>query len=584
MAQVQLYIAKTQGTHKGLWNINPSEEVARHIHDFGAALEILRYDASRASVVYLVSYIEEGLLLTLLRPVDGGSHNNYSATLFFAHGMNITGEQFDGIVGAVRNAIMPGTDPDADTITELRRLLTTDYDTEKHTAYFAPSTGASYAYAYYGAPAPTWDDYVSHSFYQPEYPKYAGVVLVDTLSGIKGREGSRNLTAPLTEMCVVYPPKPTREGFMPYLGHTAFRRPVLAAKGTSMDILWRRSGFETIGQRVDVDSCADRTPSADTSAARKVVTPGSFYVSEQGSRRPISAYRATVNGRPIEGPTPFAYRELTDAQVEIAADGYEPFSAHLDLAATAQPLVQLRRMDNAYFFELPIVADVPCEPVRFCVTSKKALRRCPFEGYGTASGTLSEGPDKPNTLIYMGGIGRRLKIIFAASVAGALLMGIIIGCLFGSGKKSEKPKQEEAVEVVQVPVAKPDTVEVVEVAAEPEIVAEPEAAAEAAPAPAPDAKAAAAYLDANKNWRRGEMEAIPGLEGFFDDLNQYNFDRIKEYWAPLLGESRNFKAVLHAVEGSSTKRSPRKVPHSPNYNSDGDEVINWLKYTYWVDP
>lgn len=583
MAQIQLYLAKTQGTHKGLVNINPSEEVARHIHDFGAALDILRYDASRPQMFYLISYVDDGLLLTLLRPIEGEEHDHYAATLFFAHGLAINREQLASVLDSVRKAIEPGTDPDADVVAELRRLLAPDYDTEEHTAFFAPSAGAAYAYAYYGAPAPEWADYVDHSFYQPEYPKYAGVVLVDTLSGVKGRDGSRNLTAPLTDMCLVYPPKPTREGFMPYLGHSAFRRPILAAKGSTLDIFWRRSGFETVSQRIDVDACTERTPSADTGAARKIITPSSFYVAEQGSRRPIATFSATVNGRIIEGPTPFAYRELTSAQVEITADGYEPFNARLDLATTAQPLVQMRRMDNAYFFELPIVADVPCEPVKFCVTSKKPLRSCPFEGYSTASGSLTEGSDKPNTLIYIGGSGRRLKLIFAASVAAALLLGIVIGCLFGGGTKKEKTAPVVVEEVVPAPVTRPDTS--IQPVVEPEPAPEPEEVAqEPAPASAADPKAATDYLDANKNWRRGEMEAIPGLEGFFDDLNQYNFDRIKTYWAPLLGDSRNFKAVLHAIEGSSTKRSPRKVPHSPNYNSDGDEVINWLKYTYWVDP
>lgn len=111
MAQVQLYLAKSQHGYTGLGNINPSEDVVRHIHDFGSALEILDFESSRPEIFYLVQYIEEGLLLTLLRPIDSHAGSNYSATLHFPLGLKISKEQFLNIVGSIKEVLVPGLIP-----------------------------------------------------------------------------------------------------------------------------------------------------------------------------------------------------------------------------------------------------------------------------------------------------------------------------------------------------------------------------------------------------------------------------------------------------------------------------------------
>ena len=94
------------------------------------------------------------------------------------------------------------------------------------------------------------------------------------------------------------------------------------------------------------------------------------------------------------------------------------------------------------------------------------------------------------------------------------------------------------------------------------------------------------YLDSNKIWTRDRLEAIPGLEGLFDELNNYDFDRIVDYRGPMLSSSKNFAAVVKAARHARDKGvDPRRDPaHTPAYNRDGDKAINWRGYTYWIDP
>ncbi len=58
MNKLQLYIYKSLRGFKSVRNINPEENVQRHIRDVRKALEILDYDPNEKYLFYLISYIE----------------------------------------------------------------------------------------------------------------------------------------------------------------------------------------------------------------------------------------------------------------------------------------------------------------------------------------------------------------------------------------------------------------------------------------------------------------------------------------------------------------------------------------------
>lgn len=580
MAQVQLYFSKSYHGYSSIGNINPSEDVARHVRDFAPALEILQYDATSPQIFYLISYIEEGLLLTLLRPLSGPLGAHCAATLFLPHGLQLSVENLTGMLDAVSRELDNPEGPGTDAMADLRKLLSQDYAIDDALPHFTPSSGHSYAYARLGGTFPTLEDYAGERFYQPDFADFAGVVLVDAVGKARGREHSRDLSGPLKKMLTMLPPKASHEGFVPNVGHAPFKRPIMVAKGSSIDIVWRRSGFESVVQHLTVDADGTTAPPCDTSKARKILTPASFYVSEQGSRNVIKEYTVTVNGTPIEGTTPFTFDKLRHAEVEVSAPGYFTYSGKLDLASTAQALVQLRKLHKSYRFDMPLVTPEPLEPLRLYVKTLKPLTSCPIEGYAISGGELTEG-GAVNHLVYKGSAGKRHTRNLLLVAAGALVAGLLLGALIFGGDTAPEtsapaPTPAQMPETPVQPAPEPIAEPVVEPVAEP--VTEPIAEA------APDFTAAAAYLDANKAWRRAEMEAQPALQGLYDDLNNYNFDRIKDYWAPKLADSKNFASVVRAVQGSATKRDPRTEKHNPTYNPADDESINWRSYTYWVDP
>lgn len=597
MAQVQLYLTKSQKGFASIGNINPSEDVARHIRDFGPALEILHYDATVPQIFYLIKYLDDGLMLTLIRPLPDSIHDNIAASLFFPSGLKLDVDGFNEIADAVADELLRADNPGAVSLNQLRKVLARELPVDPNKARFVPSTGQTFAYAMTGGDNPSLQDYASQRFFQPEFAKYAGVLLVDASSGTTGREHSRNLSGPLRRMLTVLPPHATPENFQPSIDHATFRYPVLAGEGDVLDIVWRRSGFEPVQQQFTVEKDFSTVPQCDTSAARKIITPASFLVCEPNKRNPIKDYTVKVNGIEISGPTPFEFSQLSNAAVEITAPGYFNYADNVDLAIAQQTVIHLRKQHKSYRFDMPLNTPEPLEPLRIYIKTLKPLHRCPIEGYDIAGGELIEGGE-PNKLEYIGKKEKKNNLILIAVAVGALIAGFLIGAFVFGGKKEAAPveatveqAEEPAPQAAPIPVPKPEAAPAEAPQAAPAETEAPAPEADKAEQAAPAANLTAAdyakgveYLDANKKWDREAMQAIPALAGLFDDLNNYDFNRIKTFWAPKLSASKSFAAVVRAVEGSTTKRDPRTGKHAPTYTPEGDNSFGWLAYTYWVDP
>lgn len=96
------------------------------------------------------------------------------------------------------------------------------------------------------------------------------------------------------------------------------------------------------------------------------------------------------------------------------------------------------------------------------------------------------------------------------------------------------------------------------------------------------------YLDKggslNVNWEKATMEMYPDLQGLFDDMNNYQLDKIVNFWAPLLGKSKNFSDIVVAAKRNISNRyNPRQGEHNPTYNKEGDYKINAMSYRDWID-
>lgn len=602
MAKLQLYISKSHRGYENLLSINPDEQIGRYIHDHRSALDIVSFDLGKeALVLYLLRFIEEGLMLSVVRTLsddEEGSEtdktgDHVAGTIFVPKGLHINADDMVGAIENVRGALLSigdGTLPPS-TIAMLRETFAYDYSLKGDAPAVVPSHGKRFAYAYFGTDTPdlpTLKDYAQVGFWQPGFSEYAGVWLIrhDKVAreyGLKGRDNAVNLTrSKMARTTVVNAPGRSKQGFTPHIYGHLFNVPVLLPVGEQLHIEWRSPGFESVEQVVTIvpdDPAQIKAP--NMASAVKTISPVTFYISEHGIARPVNSFEIKVNGVVIDGPKAFSYRELVNAQVEITAQGYFPFTGSMDLASTTQALVQMRQMHRTYRFDIPLHTPEPSEDVRLYIKSRKPIEKCPIEGYAVAGDGILEGSGVTNKLVYVGGNSRRLMRMGLIAVVVAFLFGILIGWLAFSVDSSSAAPAHVAIEA---PADRSDEAD----APEPKPAAAVPAAAAAQAAPTPAAAAgeqAIAYLDSNKSWKRAEMEQIPGLAGIFDMMNTYDFAALEAAGAGPLGKSKNFAAVARAAAGAPSKRDPRQGLHAPTYvPADAEQSIAWRSYTFWIDP
>lgn len=588
MNKLQLYIYKAVRGFKSVQNINPAENIQRHIRDARQAMEVLDYDPAEKYLFYLLSYINEGIFLTILRTIPEKRLDHLASTIFIPNGLIIGKEELAEVVDRTTRIVSNPTVTSED-IAELHELFGKEYPEEEEAPAMVESQGREYAFSYYGGDTEhTLDDFFGNKIYQTEYLKYAGVLLVDGDLGVTA-EGVDLTDHKLCEPAVIYPPEEYPNGFAPFVYGHQFNRPFRASLSKTVEIVWRRKGFGDIKETVEVDSPQTFVEVGQIDDSRKIISPSSFYITGHGGKRKIEDVEIVVNGIDITGEHSFSYDDLKNANVVVRAQGFRPYMATLDLAATSQALISLHEQLRVYRFELPVKSTELGSPIKFEIHTKRQLTDSPLEGYSLVE-EMKEGSGKSNHLQYTGGvIGVPIKqaLIYAgaALVAGFLLGWLVLGSSavqVADENKAEEPKTQ--VEQTVVEVKKPEKV-VEQKAEQPKPEKKEEGTSEAAPAPkaaAPEVAVTAAsiaYLDGNQKWTREELEQQPGLAGLFDDMNAFNLDRIINYWGPKLSKSKRFEKVSYHA-----KESARKKIFKPEGSYCTDGSISVQAYLYRIDP
>ena len=629
MNKLQLYIYKSLRGFKAVRNINPAENIQRHIHDIRHALETLDYDPAEKYLFYLISYIDEGAFFTILRTIPDQPLNHLATSIFVPNGLQITPAEMSDIVKRTTRMVSnPAVTPDE--LNELHTLFAKEYELVADAPAIVGSMGRKFAFCRYGGDTGrSLDDFFGKNLYQTAFLPYEGVLLIDAELGVTA-EGDDLTDVPTATNVALLPPEENPDGFTPHIYHRVFNRPFLVSLGQSLTITWKRQGFEDRHQEVTVDAEGMVIPTIDTDDSRKAISPATFFITSHASKAPVRDAVVTVNGIEINEQKIFTLAELKNAEVVVQAHGYAPYHVRCDLAATTQALIQLPEMRKIYRFELPVKTSELGAPIRFEIHTKREITDSPIEGY-QLNASIQEGSTRVNHLMYTGAssfFASKRNILF---VAAALVVGFLLGWLIMGGsseKAADKPEVVEAIAPTKEPTKEtPQTsapaedrdpaianainevnakwahvraiiTSIVEKPAERPAeapVATPAEAKAAEPAqqpapatqqPAPEAKPAAAqgsaveYLDSHKVWNRTEMEQYADLKGLFDDLNNYRFDEIINKWGAKLGKSASFAKVVKAAENS--RRKNRALPATHNRADDQD--ITWITYTYKVDP
>lgn len=580
MNKLQLYINKSLKGYKSVRNINPAENVQRHVHEVRDALALLEYDPAEKNLFYLLSYIDEGSLFTILRTIPDKPLDHLATTIFIPNGLIITAEQMTEIVRRTTRMVSnPAVS--ADEVNDLYEVFSREYPTEPSPAMMVASQGHEYACCYYGGnTGHRLEDFYGPEAYQPQYLPFAGLLLVDADLGVETTAADVT-DEPTAQIVTLLPPDERPEGFVPHIYHHLFDRPARVPLGHKVDIVWRRGGFEDSVQTVEISADGQKVEPVSNADNRKNISPASFMITSQATKGAVRNAVITVNGVEISEARTFTHDELKDADVIIRAPGYFPFHTRLDLAATTQALIQLQETRKIYRFELPVKSAEIGAPIHFEIHTKREITDSPIEGYVLLD-AMREGAARSNHLQYVGGgsaIGWRT---LALSALGALLVGFLLGWLLMAPRDAAAEAEPQTVEETVAQTKAPDKQKETSKQAQPKATV-PTAQAPAAPATANTAVASAvAYLDRNPKWTREEMEKIPELQGLFDDMNNFRLERLAGHWGTKLGASKAFVRVAHHATESLRKK---KFKPQGQYNNRADDTTIALQnYLNKIDP
>jgi len=585
MNKLQLYISKSLRGFKSVRNINPSENVQRHIRDVRRALEALDYDPAEKYLFYLISYVEEGSFFTILRTIPDQPLDHLATTIFVPDGLKITREEMSDIVRRTTRMVS-NPSVSAEEINDLHEVFSKEYPVQSNPPACVPSEGRDYACCFYnGATGRRLEDFYAESLYQPAFLEYAGVLLVDADLGVASSAVDLSDITLGTNVALL-PPPAQPEGFVPHIFHHVFDRPFLVTLGSKVSVVWKRGGFEDRTQIVTVESDGQQVEPVSNAESRKALTPASFFITSQSSKQPVSGAVITVNGIEINEARTFTHGELKNADVIIRAAGFFPFHGHLDLAATTQALIQLQEQRKIYRFELPVKSSELGAPIHFEIHTKRELTDSPIEGYVLLD-DIKEGAARSNHLQYTGQSALlTMRNVIIGCVA-ALIIGFILGWLIMGGSKSEDGAAEADMDVVaqteqpaDVQSAQPaQPAQTLQPEAKP--VAEQPAAATKVSAGGTVTAEAIRYLDDNAKWERAQLDKYPGLAGLFDDMNNYRLQRLVDTWGVKLKASKRFAKVADHAQQSLNKKIFKP---EGTYCKTGDNVIVVQSYLNRIDP
>lgn len=461
MAKLQLYVSRSSRGFSNLLAVNSAEDVRCMIRDFSEALESIDYDKSSAHTFYLLTYLETGLIATVIRTLAGQRRNDhFAASVFVPADTALLPSDVDEI-RSVLETILSRTETNLspEDAATLKALFAADYPVAESRPSRLPSHGKVYAYAYFGDGAPSLRQYTDARFYLPQFARYAGVLLIDRTSGARGKHRSLNVTRDkLPATTLMRAPQPTG-GFEPYIFGHPFRRDLTVAAGEPLNIEWRCPGFDNVVQTVVPKAgvvCSVEAP--DMEKALKVLSRSAFYVTERGIHR-LPEAQVKVNGQIIDEDRAFTLKELTEAQVEVELKGYTPFSATMNLAATSQALVSLKKLHRTYRFDMPLkMSGSSSDSVHIYLNTKRRITESPIEGYVVSGGEVVEGKHAHNSLVYVGSNSRRMKELCISAAIAALAVGFAIGWFWS--RSAHKPVMAETELVITDSIAAPAVEEI----------------------------------------------------------------------------------------------------------------------------
>lgn len=519
--------ARQSGFNEGVWSRSVpdvrealqrtfpcQEDLARNSRPVSGAL------SGSGGVVYMVNFISTGVLFTIIKVAVGGRANdNTAATLFIPNGTQINGLQTLQTINRIQEIISHPTTIDTNA---LSMLMAADYPVGQTPQPIVSAKNKTYAVVYYGGNSPlTLENLLGQSLYQPVYAGYQAVFFVDAAKRYDIFGTVAQIPADrIASIISVFPPKDSTFRFRAFTKDgRPFTQDIIAARGANVTIVWQLQGYAPVEKTFTVFDATSAQKAVPTPADIMVRIPRSAIQAQTPKGKPITPSSIAIGGRQFVGD----YMDVSATalkngmQLNIEAKGYNSYSEPINNAGPFRCILKRKVEETGYKIRVKdangqeVLADI-------ILKSHHRLSSSPLKGYNNNYGTLE----------YVGSGLSKLMWGVCGLLAG-LLIWVIFSCVVPAVKGwFSQPNTKEITEGTTTTIDSTQKVETSPTYTE------------------TDWANACKYLDEHSIWEREKMENdFNGcLKGLFDDLNNFQEDKLKNSWAKKLKDSKEFKKII----------------------------------------
>lgn len=422
-----LKIAKVSGGASDALTINEGNW-CRYLRDIRTDLDNIENFVGQSSAVILTG-TGTSFLLMVISQIGGRGGDNINGWINVPCNLNISGQQLEAVVEAVRKELMKNMRDDY----ALKELFSKQYDTDPVKRPMFESSGDKVAYRLYGRGTNYNLDELLGEMYQPYYHGYKCVYFIDAGSSARIKVGDDLSNRELLPQIRIGPLQANGDGFEPYIHGAPFTTPIYVTKGDEITIVWKKKGYADIKHSHVIESNKTELDYPEFSEYERIIFYDGFTIQDEEGKQ-VPEYRLYINGTELLKGDKIQVSEskVHESNVKVIAEGYEECDESKDLSRQCR--ISLRK--KYYIYKLVVPAEH--KDIEIDYKSDRPLKQSPLKGYKMLS------TDHPNRLKYSPYDKKFWRTALIAAVI-VLCAGILIGESLPDMSSSKKTKQEQEV-------------------------------------------------------------------------------------------------------------------------------------------
>lgn len=564
MNTIGLQIKRVSGGAAPMLTINPGEWT-RKVVDIRDILKLYEI-TDEAKFVTFMSFSEMGTYITILRPISGRDGDNTAAWLFVPNNIDVAGEDIIRLINDVKVEL---SKPYRDDV-KLEDIFKKEYTKIESAAYLPSSTEKVYAKRQ--GPFYSMKDILGTKRYQPYYSQYCAILIEDEDSMKVIDAKVVDISQKRLEDTLVFCPPMAKDLNGQILvrfddaNRTPFTTPVRRKLGDRVGVVFERKGFQPIRHMDQVCENNQICSLPHPMVWKVLISVNQFKVSAANDGKNLSD-RASIyinNQRlSFNKPIELDEREARNARVKISVSGYEDTEGDFDFLYNSTVQAQLHRAEREQEWDINLADGSPATMTLKSKYLSKYHHESPIKGYS------AEGRRLEYTNF---GILKQRVIGFGIACALFILTGICV-CIY-DWYETHTFEWELAWPPLKVEkISKHKDYSQTEISST-------EADWNKSQSGSDDTNTidssrsidgAISYLDNNDKWERDSLITYSELNGLFEELNRYEFDKIIQR-KDILSTSNKFSELISAINHNASKN------FNGTYNKENDFGITISKY------